>query len=142
VHRITNPREGHSFFESRIADNEVEEFWAAALNADKVVTAAQCLFRGTVDGCLVHPRDVFRFACRHNAVSIIVAHNHPSGSVAPSVEDCRLTQQLLCASRLLRIPMDDHLIISGRKHFSFLQNGQLKTPIAPLWPVDLGLDRC
>lgn len=107
---------------------DVEEFWIAALNADKTVIAAQCLFRGTADFCPFHPRDVFRFACRHNASTLIVAHSHPSGSVAPSKEDYAITERLMAAADLLCVPVVDHLIIGGRRYFSFLERGLLQAP--------------
>lgn len=97
----------------------------AALNADKTVVASQCLFRGTVDSCLFHPRDVFRFGCRHNASSLIVAHSHPSGRREPSLEDDIATSQLLAGAEILSIPMIDHLIITGVNYYSFLERGRL-----------------
>lgn len=119
--KIHSPRLAHEFFEIRL-DREVEEFWVAALNASKEVIAAACLFRGTVDQCLFHPRDVFRFAYLHNAVSIIVAHNHPGGDVRPSTHDLNVTGQLLDVAVILQVPLEDHLIISGGRYFSFLEN--------------------
>lgn len=112
------------FFRRRLRA-DVEEFWIATLNSDKAVTACACLFRGTVDHCLFHPRDVFRFACLHNASSMIVAHNHPSGNVEPSPEDTAITEQLLTLSLVLEVPLVDHLIISPRRYFSFLESGRL-----------------
>ena len=132
--KITTPKKAFQFFRPRLC-GEVEEFWVAALNSDKDVVAAACLFRGTVDHCLFHPRDVFRFACVHNASSIVVAHNHPSGSVRPSVEDLGVTGQLLQAALLMEVPLVDHLILGGgTKYYSFLENGTLT--IDPLKPCD------
>lgn len=104
-----------------LMDPSAEEFWALALTSTKTVISARCLFRGTVDSCLVHPRDIFRFACLANASSILIAHNHPSGDPLPSCEDIRLTQRLRRASRLMEIPLIDHLIITNREHTSFLE---------------------
>jgi DNA repair protein RadC len=127
--KITSPSEAFAYFRTRLG-LEVEEFWIATMNADKRVTSSQCLFRGTVDHCLFHPRDVFRFACLHNASSFVVAHNHPSGRVAPSELDLRITEQLLTVSLLLELPLIDHLILGGRqpgsRYFSFLESGLLK----------------
>jgi DNA repair protein RadC len=127
--KITSPSEAFEYFRNRLG-REVEEFWIATLNADKRATASQCLFRGTVDHCLFHPRDVFRFACVHNASSFIVAHNHPSGRAAPSELDIRITERLLTISVLLELPLVDHLILGGRsassRYFSFLESGLLR----------------
>lgn len=102
-----------------LMSSEVEEFWALALTSGKKLISAKCLFRGTVDACLFHPRDIFRFACMANASSIIVAHNHPSGDPLPSGQDIRLTSRLRRAGTLMEIPLIDHLIITAQEHTSF-----------------------
>lgn len=124
MHRITSPRSAADFFRSRM-NKDVEEVWAAALNSDKRVLAAQCLFRGTADQCLVHLRDIFRFACLHNATGLIIAHNHPSGVAKPSAEDELWTDHLLTAANIISIPVLDHLIIARRGYFSFLESGRI-----------------
>lgn len=96
-----------------------------ALNSEKEPVAVRCLFRGTVDQCLFHPRDVFRFACLSNASSLIVAHNHPSGNARPSQADVKITRRLIRAAAILEVPIDDHLILAGGKYFSFLEDGAL-----------------
>lgn len=122
--KITSPSLAYEYFRTRLG-LEVEEFWIATMNTDKRVTASQCLFRGTVDHCLFHPRDVFRFVCRHNASSYVVAHNHPSGCIEPSELDIRITERLLTISVLLEVPLVDHLILGERgvksRYFSFLE---------------------
>lgn len=132
--KIHSPKQAHFFFKTRLAQ-DVEEFWVMALKANKDVAAAACLFRGTADQCAFHPRDVFRFAFLHNASSIIVAHNHPSGDVQPSNFDLNVTGQLLQIAIIMQVPVDDHLIISGDKYFSFLNSGMLrvdsKDPASP-----------
>lgn len=130
--KITHPTKAYEYFFTRMR-MDVEEFWIAALSADKDVIASQCLFRGTADACLFHPRDVFRFACMNNAVSIIVAHNHPSGSALPSELDKGITEQILTLSILMQIPMEDHLIVcKDGLYYSFLLKGQLATSVSGL----------
>jgi DNA repair protein RadC len=90
----------------------VEEFWALALGPRKNLIASKMLFRGTVDRCPIHPRDVFRFACIENASSLLVAHNHPSDDPQPSREDIEITERLAVAGELLEIPVIDHLIVA------------------------------
>lgn len=124
--KIASPQAAFEFFRPRF-NPEVEEFWVAALNADKTLVAAQCLFRGTVDRCLFHPRDVFRFAYLHNASSIVVAHNHPSGRIEPSDEDVRITDQLLNIAEILEVPVVDHIILGqGANYFSFISGPVLQ----------------
>lgn len=105
----------------RVMKSDAEEFWASALSPDKGLIRTECLFRGTVDACMIHPRDLFRFALRNNASSLIVAHNHPSQNLQPSKEDLLIHRQLLKASLLLQIPIVDHLIITTNGYTSFLE---------------------
>lgn len=102
---------------------DVEEFWALALGPKKNLLAKKMMFRGTVDSCLVHPRDIFRFACQTNASSVLVAHNHPSGDLIPSMEDLRFTRQLVKAAQMMEIPVIDHLIITTQGYSSLRSEG-------------------
>lgn len=102
---------------------DVEEFWALALGPNKALLGAKMIFRGTVDACLVHPRDIFRFACLENASSLLVAHNHPSGDPLPSVEDLRFTRQLVRAAAVMEIPVVDHLIVTNGGFSSLQRQG-------------------
>lgn len=103
--------------------SDVEEFWALALGPRKEVLSSRMLFRGTVDSCLVHPRDVFRFALSANASALLVAHNHPSGEMIPSMEDLRFTRQLVRAAALMEIPVVDHIIVTARGFASLRSEG-------------------
>ncbi len=106
-----------------LVSSDVEEFWALALGPKKNLLASKMIFRGTVDSCLVHPRDIFRFACDSNASSVLVAHNHPSGDLIPSMEDLRFTRQLVRASQLMEIPIVDHLILTAKGYSSLRSDG-------------------
>ena len=77
---------------------------------------------GLLDAALAHPREVFAGPLTDRAASVIIAHNHPSGEAAPSGHDIALTQQLAAAGQLLGIPLQDHIIITIRGHYSFKQN--------------------
>ena len=107
---------------------ESEELWALALDPRKALIAKQMIFRGTVDSCLVHPRDIFRFAYTVNASSMIVAHSHPSGDLLPSEQDLVFTQELLRASKFLQLPVVDHLIITPSGYSSFANEGWCRFP--------------
>lgn len=103
--------------------HDAEEFWALALGPSKTLLKRKMLFRGTVDECLVHPRDLFRFACSANASSLIIAHNHPSGDPQPSRQDLAITKKLIEAGHLLQIPILDHLIVIDGGYSSMAQDG-------------------
>ncbi len=115
---MTSAERVYRFLKSLI-QSDVEEFWVLALGPKKELLRGKMLFRGTVDACLVHPRDVFRFACLENASSLIIAHNHPSRDLLPSRDDIHLTKQLIAAGLLLEIPVLDHLILTTSGFSSF-----------------------
>ena len=83
------------------------------------------LFRGTIDGASVHPREVVRRALQHNAAAVIFAHNHPSGVAEPSQADQRLTRRLSEALGLIDVRVLDHLVIGDHAAVSFAQRGMI-----------------
>lgn len=107
-------------------NGDAEEFRVAALNSKKEVIAEEMLFKGTVDSCLIHPRDVFRFAIKHNASTIIISHNHPSGDCEPSDQDNKVTERIRKAGELLQIKLIDHIIVSSEGFYSYRDQGRLK----------------
>ena len=84
---------------------------------------------GTLSNVLVHPREVFFPAVRHNANSLILAHNHPSGDPTPSKADLELTKHLIRSSRVMGIHLDDHLIIGSNSFISLRESGFLSCMI-------------
>jgi len=68
--------------------------------------------RGTANSALIHPREIFRNAIRHGAVSVVVAHNHPGGDATPSEEDVLQTRRLVEAGFCIGVPLDDHIVIT------------------------------
>ena len=104
---------------------EHEEFWIVYLNnANNVVQTAQ-LSKGGITGTLVDVRLVMRQALELGAVALILAHNHPSGSLKPSSADRQITQKLKTAAEALDIKVLDHLIITQKEYFSFADEGIL-----------------
>jgi DNA repair protein RadC len=97
-----------------------ERFAIVSLDIKHRLLGTQVITIGTATETLAHPREIFREAIRQGATRIIVAHNHPSGSLEPSPEDLTLTQQLIQAADLLGIPLLDHLIL-GNGDFSSLR---------------------
>ena len=75
---------------------------------------------GTLDKSLVHPREVFESAIKHNAASIILAHNHPSGDVEPSQDDIEITKKLIHAGKILDIRVVDHVVVTDKQFKSFI----------------------
>jgi DNA repair protein RadC len=119
---ITTAEAAHLTLRS-LMTNDVEEFWALALGPTKRLLRSEMIFRGTVDACLVHPRDIFRFGVLANASGLVVAHNHPSGDLRPSEQDLLFTRQLIHAARVIEIPLLDHLIVTKAGFSSFAREG-------------------
>lgn len=122
--KITSPRRAHQYLKNKFR-HDVEEFWVLALDAEKKLIASDCLFRGTVNQCMCHPRDVFRFAVKHNAVTLVIAHNHPSGNPEPSEEDNFITAKMVGAGLMMEIPIVDHIICAGDKYVSCADRGEV-----------------
>ncbi|MFL6708737.1 MAG: JAB domain-containing protein, partial [Massilia sp.] len=83
------------------------------------------MFRGTLTHASVYPREVVKAALRHNAASVILAHNHPSGIAEPSTADLMLTRSLTEALALVDVRVLDHFIVAGQQVHSFAEHGQL-----------------
>jgi DNA repair protein RadC len=96
-----------------------------ALDSRHRLIAHLQLFRGTIDGSSVHPREVVKEALKHNAAAVIFAHNHPSGMAVPSHADELITQRLKDALALIDVRVLDHLIIGSEGLTSFAERGLL-----------------
>lgn len=96
-----------------------EHFVVLMLNAQHEVVGIHTATIGTIDGSLIHPRELFKAAILANAVAVIVAHNHPSGNVTPSPEDRTVTNQLCDAGKVLGIPIIDHVIVGTAPPFAY-----------------------
>lgn len=123
--KIRNPEHSSRYFKARLGDLEHEAFAAMFLDSQHQVLGFEVLFRGTVDHASIHPREVVKEALRHNAVYVVVGHNHPSGNTEPSSADLHITQKLKAALDLMNILLIDHLIV-GRGHpYSLAENHQI-----------------
>ncbi len=89
------------------------------------VIAYEELFKGTVNGCTVHPRVVAQRALEQNAFALVLAHNHPSSITSPSVADIALTTRLVKALELVEIHILDHIIVGKKECLSMAQHGFL-----------------
>ena len=103
-------------------DKKQEFFICFSLDSGRRLIARRVVTIGLLDATLAHPREVFAGPLVDRAAAIIVAHNHPSGEASPSKHDIEMTQQLIAAGQLLGVPLQDHLIITAKNHYSFKQN--------------------
>ena len=101
-----------------------EQFICASLNGAHEILAIRVVSVGTLTHTLVHPREVFADPLADRAATVIIAHNHPSGSLEPSAEDMALTRRLCQAGSLLGIEVLDHIILSPTgEYLSFIESG-------------------
>ena len=107
------------------ADRKQEHFLCATVNGAHEVIAVRVISIGLADRSPMHPREVFADAVADRASGIIVAHNHPAGSLEPSAADRDVTRQLKAAGECLGIYLLDHVIFNRGGYFSFLESGLL-----------------
>ena len=122
---LTSPDDTAHFLKARLRDYPYEVFAVLFLDSRHRVLAFEELFRGTIDGASVHPREVVRRALQHNAAAVIFSHNHPSGVAEPSQADQRITLRLREALGLVDVRVLDHLIVGDGDCCSLAQRGLL-----------------
>jgi DNA repair protein RadC len=121
--KVQSSQMAFNVFYPLVQDKPTEEFWLLHLNQSGRVLNVQQISQGGITGTIVDARIVFKEALSNFSTSVIVCHNHPSGSIKPSEADVRLTKRLVEAGRLLQIPVKDHLIIGNDAYFSFADQG-------------------
>ncbi len=116
--QINDPEQAAEFVRSVLIDNSREHFVALFLDGAHQVASYSIVAIGTANSCQAHPREVLQRAILCGAISLIIAHNHPSGDLTPSHEDRQVTKKLREACDLIGIRFLDHLIISDSDHCS------------------------
>jgi len=122
---ITSSNDGYQILRKYLSDLRTEEFWAIFMNQSNRVLHFSQLTQGGINQSIVDVRILFKTALDHYATAIIIAHNHPSGSLKPSQEDLEITQRIREAGKMLNIQLLDHLIITQNSYFSFSDDGLL-----------------
>jgi len=103
--------------------NKTEQFRIFFLDKKNKLIADELQQEGTVDHTPIYPREVVKRALELGASSIILVHNHPSGDPTPSKADVKMTEQIVMAAASLGVEVHDHLIVAGKKHYSFTSHG-------------------
>ena len=122
---LLSPEHTARYLQSRLRDYPYEVFAVLFLDNRHRVLAFEELFRGTIDGASVHPREVVRRALALNAAAVIFSHNHPSGIAEPSQADQRITTRLREALALIDVRVLDHLVVGDGDCCSLAQRGLL-----------------
>jgi DNA repair protein RadC len=122
---LSSPQHVRDFLRLKLASLPYEMFMVLFLDAQNKLISADELFRGSLTQTSVYPREVVKHALQHNAASVILAHNHPSGLAQQSQADELITQQLKQALALIDVRVLDHFIVAGNATFSFAERGLL-----------------
>lgn len=108
---------------SLFAGRTYEAFYVICLDSQNRVNKAELVHEGTINEAPVYPRIIVETALRHQANSVILAHNHPGGSLNPSREDIEVTRRIVTALNAISIRVVDHIIVGGDKYMSFAERG-------------------
>jgi len=122
---LTSPADTRRYLQARLANYPHEVFACLFLDNRHRVIEYEELFRGTIDGASVHPREVVKQALNHNAAAVILAHNHPSGVAEPSRADEQITRVLRDALAQVSIRVLDHVIVGSGSTTSLAERGVL-----------------
>lgn len=123
--KITSSDSVYEVLQPIIGDLDHEEFWILYLNNSNKILHKSQLSKGGITGTIVDIRLAFKSALEIGATAIILAHNHPSGTLQPSMADKQLTQKLKIAGESLDIKVLDHVIVTQKSYFSFANEGLL-----------------
>jgi len=107
----------------RAGEYAEENLWLITLDTKNNITGIFTVSTGSLNGSIVHPREVFKRAVLQNAASIIICHNHPSGDPTPSQDDINITKRIYDAGKILGIELLDHIIIGDYKYTSLKERG-------------------
>lgn len=123
--KILSSRDVYYALKAQFSDLLHEEFWVIYVNRANNVLAKCLISKGGVSGTMADPKIIFKTGFEYNAVSMFLAHNHPSESLRPSQEDIVLTRRLVESGRLMQMTILDHVIFGGENFYSFADNALL-----------------
>ena len=122
---LNNKHDLLCFLSYTLACEKIEKFFAVYLNSKNELLEMEFISEGIVDQVAVYPRKVVKGALMHDASSIILVHNHPSGDATPTVHDFELTKKIVVAASAIDIGIHDHIIIGNNNYFSGRDHGWL-----------------
>lgn len=120
---MDSPKQLADWLRLHCAGLDYEVFLVIYLDTQHRLITVEQLFRGTLTQVSVYPREVLKQALSHGAAALALAHNHPSGSLEPSMADQRITQQLKACLAHIDVRVIDHFIVTGEGHYSFAEHG-------------------
>jgi len=129
---VKTPEEAYEIFLQNWDMEQIgllEEAKILLLDNSMRLMSVSSISRGGMTEAIVDPRVIFAIALKRRAHAIILAHNHPTGNMKPSQADLQLTKRLVASGQVLRIPLQDHLIISNEQYYSMAVEGHLEWPV-------------
>ncbi len=120
---LSSPEVVFDYLKASLKGSTDEEFKTLFLNGRNQLLSVETLQSGTVNRSIVYPRKIVERALYHHAVGVIIAHNHPAGTIKPSKDDCAVTKSVKDALKTVEISLLDHIIIGGNDYFSFNSKG-------------------
>lgn len=116
--KVKTANDAHKILINELQNNTVEQAFVINLDASKQIISTKNIAKGILDGVQIHAREVFKTAIAQNAHAIILAHNHPSGTLTPSQNDILATKEIFKISKLIGIRLIDHIIFSHNDYVS------------------------
>lgn len=122
---LNNSLKIYEYFKDLIGDKKQEYFYTVYVDTKGRYIDKKCLFVGTINNSIVHPREIFKEAYLLSANGIICIHNHPSGDPTPSKEDIMITRKIKEIGMIHGIRLVDHLIVGVNSYYSFYEDNKL-----------------
>ncbi|PJA07030.1 MAG: hypothetical protein COX70_08325 [Flavobacteriales bacterium CG_4_10_14_0_2_um_filter_32_8] len=122
---IKSSNDAYAIMQNVLSDLPHEEFWVVYLNRKNEILKKENISKGGINGTVADIKIIFKHAIEQLASSIVLFHNHPSGSINPSNEDMKLTKKIKETGILIDTPVIDHIIIGEKKYYSFADEGIL-----------------
>ena len=122
---VNSPDKAYKIANFFIGDEDREVLLVIGLNTKNYVNCVHRCHIGAVDSTIIHPREIFKALILNNCSHFIVAHNHPSGELTPSIEDRNFTNRILEASVIMGINLLDSIIVNQNNYFSFKERGYI-----------------
>ncbi|MCK9219177.1 MAG: DNA repair protein RadC [Bacteroidales bacterium] len=123
--KISKSQDAFEIFHSLMGDLPYEEFWLLLLNRANRVVKKVKISEGGISGTVVDPKKIFQICLEQHATSIILGHNHPSGTITPSDADNKITKKIKDCGLLLDVAVLDHIIVGDDRFYSFADEGAM-----------------
>lgn len=119
--KLNTPKKIFEYYKNDFYGELQEKFFVLLFDTKLNLIRKEELYKGTIDSVTIHPREIFKIAILESASFIVLMHNHPTGDTTPSEKDITLTKRLMEIGELIGIKVVDHIIISHKNYFSFME---------------------